>query len=105
MAAGIFLEIRKHWRFLMRRRFCAVSLGIMLAVVSLFGQTSDGNIVGTVLDASGAAIPGAKVELANVDTGVKASTNTDETGGYRFGNVLVGRYNVTVSATGFTTTT
>jgi len=89
----------------MEKRFCTVSLSLMLGIVSLFGQTSDGNIVGNVLDASGAAIPAASVELANVNTGVKAATKTDETGGYRFGNVLVGRYNVTISATGFTTTT
>src|SRR5262249_25191808 len=89
----------------MHKQIAAVLLAGILAAASLFGQTSDGNIVGTVLDASGGAIPNAAVALTNVDTGVKTLTSTGETGGYRFGNVLVGRYNVTVSANGFTTMT
>src|SRR5690242_19797556 len=89
----------------MHKRFRAARLGGMLAVASLFGQTSDGNIVGTVLDASRATIPGARIELTNVDSGIKVLTQTNETGAYRFGNVMVGRYNVTVSAAGFTTMT
>jgi hypothetical protein len=87
----------------MRPRFCALFLGALLAVASLFGQASDGNITGTVLDASGSAIPNATVQLENTATGVKLTTKTDSTGSYRFGNVLIGRYNVTVSASGFTT--
>jgi len=75
----------------------------MLAVASAFGQASDGNITGTVLDASGAAIPNATVQLENAATGVKLSTKTDASGSYRFGNVLIGRYSITVSNSGFTT--
>jgi hypothetical protein len=55
-----------------------------------------------VLDASGAAVPNAAVQLANNETGVKTSAKTDSDGAYRFGNVQVGRYTVTVSASGFT---
>jgi len=43
------------------------------------------------------------VELLNVATSVKATTKTDTSGAYRFGNVLIGEYTITVSATGFTT--
>ena len=88
----------------MHKRFCAYILGALLLVVSLSGQTSDGNILGTVSDASGAAVQSATVQLENSDTGVKISTRTDANGGYRFGNVIVGRYSVTASAPGFTTT-
>src|SRR5205085_3638248 len=38
-----------------------------------------------------------------MQTGVKATTKTDGSGTYRFNNVLVGNYSVTVSASGFTT--
>lgn len=69
-----------------------------------YGQATDGNIVGTVLDSSGAVVGGAKVEFANVDTGVKNATTTDSAGTYRFGNVPVGSYTLTVTAPGFTTT-
>src|SRR5258708_25188268 len=70
-----------------------------------FGQASDGNIVGTVLDATGAVVSNANVELANVATGVKNTARTDSNGAYRFGNVLVGTYAITVTAQGFTTLT
>ena len=88
----------------MRQRSCAILAGALLAAASLFGQASDGNITGTVLDASGAAVPNANVQLENSATGVKLATKTDNSGAYRFGNVLIGRYSVTVSASGFTTT-
>jgi hypothetical protein len=87
----------------MRQQTCALILGVLLACSSLFGQASDGNITGAVLDASGAAVPNATIQLQNVDTGVKLNTKTDTNGTYRFGNVAIGRYGLTVSASGFTT--
>src|SRR5690242_1244329 len=76
----------------------------MLMSESSFGQAADGNLVGPVVDVSGGAVANADVELVNVDTAVKSTTKTDDMGGYRFGNILVGSYNITVSASGFTTT-
>src|SRR5688500_7378630 len=87
----------------MNKRFCAILAGALLAAVALLGQTTDGNITGTVLDASGAVISDATVQLTNNDTGFRVTVKTDAVGGYRFGNVAIGRYSVTVSATGFTT--
>jgi len=80
----------------------ALVLGGLLCAPFVFGQAADGNVVGTVVDASGGAVPNADVELANIATGVKTTSKTDASGGYRFGNVLVGTYNITVTARGFT---
>jgi len=77
----------------------------LLAACSLFGQATDGNIVGTVTDATGASIPNATVVAENVATGVKTSVKTDGSGEYRAPNLLVGTYNVTASAPGLETTT
>lgn len=66
-----------------------------------YGQATDGNITGTVMDESGAVIGAATVELENIATGVKRATRSDDTGVYRFNNVLVGNYNVTARADGF----
>jgi hypothetical protein len=80
----------------------AVFFTALLVIPSeAFGQAADGNIVGTVLDASGAAIPNAAIELENTATGVKYTTNTDVNGLYRFNNVPVGVYSMTASAGGF----
>jgi len=87
----------------MKSLLFALVLGAVLTAPWAFGQAADGNIVGTVVDASGGTVANADVELANVATGVKSTTKTDAAGGYRFGNVLVGVYSVTVGAPGFTT--
>src|ERR1022692_914005 len=85
--------------------FILIALALVWAALPAFGQAIDGNVIGNVVDASGAAISNANVDLENVDTGVKASTKSNAAGEYRFNNVLVGRYKVTGSATGFTSTT
>lgn len=78
------------------------ALAFVFASIS-FGQAAGGNIVGTVLDATGSVVSNAAVELTNVATGVKSTTRTDSTGEYRFGNVLVGTYSITITAAGFIT--
>lgn len=83
--------------------FLAVLVAALLVVPSSFGQTTDANLVGTVVDATGGLVPNASIELTNEATGVKASTKTDNNGQYRFNNLLVGRYDVTATAQGFAT--
>jgi len=65
-------------------RFTFVFGVILLAGVhKLEAQATDGNLVGTVVDQTGASIPLATVETTNIATGVKAATVTDIQGGYR----------------------
>jgi hypothetical protein len=81
-----------------------ISAALLGALAPLsFGQALDGNIVGNVVDATGAAVPNVSIELQNMDTGVKLTGKTNASGEYRFNNILVGRYKVTASASGFTT--
>lgn len=61
-------------------------------------------MVGAITDATGAAVAGAGVEAMNVATGVKTQAVANESGLYRIGNLLPGTYNITVNATGFTST-
>ncbi len=62
-------------------------------------------MVGTVTDASGAAVPGATVELANPATGKSYKTVTGQNGGYAFPNVSPGPgYKETITRDGFQTT-
>jgi hypothetical protein len=67
-----------------------------------FGQTIDGNIVGNVFDATGAVVPDANVTAINIATGVIRQATTSANGTYRFNNLLVGTYNITVKKSGFT---
>jgi len=76
---------------------------VALSAVSAFGQAIDGNVVGTVVDASGAAVVGADVTATNVGTNVTATGKTNGAGEYRFEHLLVGTYKITVKMTGFKT--
>ena len=67
----------------------------------LSSQAVYGSIVGTVLDASGAAVAGAKVTIRNVERDVANSTITNESGNYSQRYLIVGRYQVRVEAPGF----
>jgi hypothetical protein len=72
-----------------------------LAGTLLFGQFDTAEVLGTVRDSSGAAIPKASVTLTNQDTGIQAKAATDDNGNYDFFNVRVGRYSIAVELTGF----
>src|SRR4051794_41812922 len=47
-------------------------------------QVLYGSIVGDVLDASGAAIPGATVRVTQTDTGQTRTATTNDAGGFKF---------------------
>ncbi|MBZ5684502.1 MAG: carboxypeptidase regulatory-like domain-containing protein [Acidobacteriia bacterium] len=87
------------------------SLGFLFALISVvafgailaLGQAIDGNVVGTITDASGAAVVGADVTVTNVATNVSATTKTNGSGEYRFEHLLNGTYRVSVKMTGFKT--
>lgn len=74
-------------------------LGILLFSMAAFAQ-STGNIQGNVTDASGAAVPNAKVIVHNVDTGVDRLTQTDSDGNYQAASLPAGNYTVTIEAPG-----
>jgi hypothetical protein len=58
-------------------------------------------IQGTVSDAQGGVIAGAKLKATNQDTGTSRETTSSETGFFRFSEIPPGRYTVTVEAPNF----
>jgi hypothetical protein len=74
---------------------------ICLLAASLFGQATDGNLVGTITDASGAVIPGAQVKITNRATNIQTLSTSNASCEYRFNNIPVGSYDLSVTATGF----
>src|SRR5712691_9802464 len=73
----------------------------LLLTASVSGQTFYGSIVGTVTDASSAAVQGATVALSNNGTSERKSAETDAAGAYRFVNLVPGNYKVEVERPGF----
>ena len=79
-----------------------IAIGCILAG-SLFSQIDTGAIVGTVRDASGAPIPGAKVTVTNKATNQLLDTKTNDVGEYVFNVLHPGVYTLRSSVNGFKT--
>ena len=77
--------------------FCVVVAAICLA------QDFRGNLGGTVLDSSGAVVPGVEVKAVNVDTGVTAIGSTNEAGKFTIRFLLPGTYRLIAEKPGFKT--
>ncbi len=90
----------------MRRAF-VLFVGILLVVVSVFfpseasGQTTDGRVIGTVIDPSGSVVPDAKVTVANTATRITSSTTTRGDGTFEVLHLPIGIYHVEVEKDGF----
>src|SRR5437879_12064287 len=69
----------------------------------LLGQAVYGSISGTVFDASGAAVPNAKVTINDVGRDVSYTTSTNESGNYSQTHLIIGKYRVRVEVSGFKT--
>jgi len=58
---------------------------------------------GTILDQHGAVIAGAKVTAFNIDSGKTPSTLTNESGEYKFEDLVPGKYRIETESRGFKT--
>lgn len=79
----------------------AISALLMSGTTRLFAQGSSSGVNGVVTDPSGAAVPGAKVTLRNVDTNVERDTVSNGSGVYFFNNVPPARYTLVIAAQSF----
>ena len=87
------------------------SLSIFSLFLSLFvlpftapAQVLYGSLTGNVTDKTGAAIPNAKVEAANVSTNVAKQATTDDRGVFLIQDMQAGTYKLTISAPSFANT-
>ena len=86
---------------------CSVSAVLFLGLVTLIqplrAQVAGGTLSGTIADASGVGIPKAQVEAKNTATGISRTVPTNDDGYYTLVNLLPGDYDVTITASGFST--
>ena len=71
------------------------------AAAAAQGQAINGTIEGTVVDNSGAVLPGATVTVTSIDTGGVRVAVTNESGGYRVPLLALGAYRVSAELQGF----
>jgi hypothetical protein len=86
----------KHLRSMLA--LCALSLAFSAAV---YAQAVSASLVGTITDASGAAVPDSKVTITETNTSVSRSGQTNESGNYTFSNLRPGVYAVVAERQGF----
>ena len=85
----------------MGKRICAFLFLVCCLVAVASGQGTTSRVTGTVQDANGGAVAGARVTLTNEATGVSFNAETSESGTYSFDLVQAGKYTVTVEKQGF----
>jgi outer membrane receptor protein involved in Fe transport len=66
-----------------------------------FSQAVSGNINGTVIDSSGAPVPGAAVSITDLDRGARYSLQSTTDGNFEQKHLLAGRYQVKIESPGF----
>src|SRR6266511_3455695 len=81
--------------------FLACATVTLLCFVPMTAQTVTGTLQGIVSDMNGAVIPNAEIIVHNVETGQQRTLTTNSDGFYVASFLPLGRYNVTVSQTGF----
>jgi uncharacterized surface anchored protein len=83
----------------MRRLLLCLFSVFVLTGAAAYAQT--GSIAGTILDATSAAVPGAKVTAKNQATASVRTATTDSNGTYSIPNLTVGNYDLSVEKQGF----
>ena len=79
----------------------ALALACLLFPRIASAQFDAATVLGAVIDATGARVPGATVTLKNAETGIVSTAVTDSEGNYQFLNVRIGTYSVRAELQGF----
>ena len=74
---------------------------VLLSLLLLLIPAEPGKISGTVTDSAGAVIPGASLDVRNIETGVVHKTGSTDKGDFAFAELSAGEYELTVSVHGF----
>src|SRR5882724_1572900 len=85
------------------KRLAMLMFVAVLASATCLAQLDKASIIGTVSDATGAVVAGARVDVTNLGTGAVGTHMTDSSGSYAAQGLPVGNYRVTASAEGFKT--
>jgi hypothetical protein len=73
----------------------------VLTTASIWAQSNQGAILGTVKDPSGAIVSGPKITLLNADEGVVRETTSNASGDFQFLEAKAAHYTISVTASGF----
>jgi hypothetical protein len=83
------------------RSMCALSALALIFSTAGYSQAVSASLVGTITDASGAAVPDSKVTITETNTSVSRTGQTNASGNYTFSNLNPGTYMVVAERPGF----
>jgi hypothetical protein len=78
-----------------------VPILLSLACLPAAAQVDHSSLSGTVTDASGALVQGARVEMVSAGTGFRRQTTTGAGGTFQIPGLPIGSYNITITKEGF----
>src|SRR6188474_2918182 len=81
----------------------AMLLSFSIGAAFAQSQATTGVIQGTITDTSGAVVPGSRITIRNVDTGIERVVSTDDAGRFVVPLLPLGKYRITAEREGFTT--
>jgi hypothetical protein len=87
-----------------RRRLVRVAFACLFVMTSAAmsnGQSTDGTVLGTVKDTSGAPVPNADITVTNAETNIEKTVVTNKFGDYEVPGLLPGKYDVQARVQGF----
>src|SRR3984957_5913939 len=85
-------------------RFAVFVLAVLSSALA-WGQTSNGTVVGSVVDPTGAVVQNATISAVSSEYGQPHETKTDSVGTYRLESLQPGIYSVSITAPAFETIT
>ncbi|HEX6729920.1 MAG TPA: TonB-dependent receptor, partial [Pyrinomonadaceae bacterium] len=90
--------------YIFGRRALPSALFLLLAVINVNAQSTNGSLAGRVVDDHQALVVGAEVSLSLQTTNNKRVVVTDRSGGFEFHDLPAGEYRLSASARGFSVT-
>jgi len=87
--------------YMMNTKLSARTLVSLFFAPLLVAQTPTATLVGRIVDASGSVVPGAAIEVREVDTNQIRTALSQADGGYTISNLAPGIYDVSIDKSGF----
>src|SRR6266436_4876663 len=99
---GLIMKVlAKHLPRLIVTLILATALGHIGSSHLVYGQAVNGTLLGTLTDPNNAVVAGATVTITDVNTNIKRSGTTNESGNYVFANLPQGTYRIDAERAGF----
>jgi hypothetical protein len=93
--------MKRNWLSLRTSLLAVAIVALLLSGQRAYSQATTGQIVGTVQDSTGAAIPNASIVITDVSKGTATKITSNAAGEFRVAQLIPDTYSIKVEAPGF----